>query len=228
MNDVITGLLATISDNLWLGPLIALVAGIASSAAPCALAAIPLAVGYVGGYSDGDGRRALKYSLAFALGSAISFVILGLLVASLGSLLSSLGKLWYLILAVLTTAIALHLWGVVDLFGRLPQPKTSRRGATGALLLGLFGGSFATPCATPALAAILALVANGTSPSLGALMLLMYALGHSVLVIAAGSSIGLATKMSGSEKFERLSGVLQTVLGVLVFAFALYLFYLGF
>jgi len=42
-------------------------AGVLSSASPCVLATIPLVVGFVGGYSDGDRKKAFRYSLAFIL-----------------------------------------------------------------------------------------------------------------------------------------------------------------
>jgi hypothetical protein len=49
------------------------VAGVISSASPCVLATIPLVVGFVGGYADGDRKRAFLYSLAFIIGLAITF-----------------------------------------------------------------------------------------------------------------------------------------------------------
>lgn len=50
----------------------ALLAGIASSASPCAIAAVPLVVGYVGGYAGGSRWRAFGYAAAFVLGMALT------------------------------------------------------------------------------------------------------------------------------------------------------------
>jgi len=41
-----------ISNNLWISPIIALVAGILTSVTPCSLSTIPLVIGYVGGTSS--------------------------------------------------------------------------------------------------------------------------------------------------------------------------------
>jgi cytochrome c-type biogenesis protein len=51
----------------------ALVAGVASSLSPCTVAAVPLVVGYVGGYADGSRRRAFLFSGVFVLGLALAF-----------------------------------------------------------------------------------------------------------------------------------------------------------
>ncbi|TFG46794.1 MAG: cytochrome c biogenesis protein CcdA, partial [Candidatus Brocadiia bacterium] len=52
-------------------------AGIVSSASPCVLATIPLVVGYVGGYADGDRKKAFFYSIAFILGLSLTFTAFG-------------------------------------------------------------------------------------------------------------------------------------------------------
>ena len=65
----------------------ALLAGIASSVSPCTVAAVPLVVGYVGGYADGSRRLALLYAGAFVLGLSLVFTGLGLAVALAGALL---------------------------------------------------------------------------------------------------------------------------------------------
>ena len=59
----------------------ALLAGIASSVSPCTVAAVPLVVGYIGGYADGSRRLALLYAGAFVLGLSLVFTNLGLAVA---------------------------------------------------------------------------------------------------------------------------------------------------
>ena len=41
-------------------------AGVVSSASPCVLVTIPLVVGFVGGYSDGDRWKAFRYSVVLS------------------------------------------------------------------------------------------------------------------------------------------------------------------
>ena len=51
--------------------------GLLSASSPCVLAIMPMVIGYVGGHSQGDRRKALVYALLFALGLAITFTLLG-------------------------------------------------------------------------------------------------------------------------------------------------------
>jgi cytochrome c biogenesis protein CcdA len=71
----------------------ALLGGLVTSAAPCVLAAVPVAVGYVGGQAT-SARRAWALSLAFVVGMNVALLALGLLAARLGLLLGALPGPW--------------------------------------------------------------------------------------------------------------------------------------
>ena len=71
----------------------ALAGGLLTSATPCALAAVPVAVGYVGGRAASPGR-AWALSLAFVAGMNIALVAMGLAAARLGVLLGALPGPW--------------------------------------------------------------------------------------------------------------------------------------
>jgi cytochrome c biogenesis protein CcdA len=73
----------------------------------------------------------------------------------------------------------------------------------GAFFAGILGGLFSSPCATPVLIALLAIVAQKGSLLWGALLLLLYSAGHSTLVLIAGTSIGFVKKLSANEKYVR-------------------------
>ena len=74
METLLNHLSQSISAKPFLAYLGVFVGGILSSSSPCVLAAIPLVIGYVGGYSGGDHRKALLYSLTFILGLSIMWV----------------------------------------------------------------------------------------------------------------------------------------------------------
>lgn len=59
-------------------------------------------------------------------------------------------------------------------------------------------------------------------------MLLLYSIGHGILAIVAGTSIGFVEKLSASDKYGRASTVLKIVMGALILLIGFYLFYLGF
>src|SRR5512147_1005839 len=125
-------------------------AGIISSASPCVLATIPLVVGYVGGYADGDRKKAFLYSIAFILGLSITFTAFGAAAGMLGTMFGMMGGWWYVALGAVAVIMGLQMVGLYQL--RLPLPeevRPKRRGIIGAFLLGLFFGIVSSPCATP-------------------------------------------------------------------------------
>lgn len=77
----------SISANIWLAPLLALLAGILTSVTPCALTSVPLVIGYVGGTGQRDAKRAFKLSVVFSIGMAATFTILGTMASILGRLM---------------------------------------------------------------------------------------------------------------------------------------------
>lgn len=63
--------------------------------------------------------------------------------------------------------------------------------------------------------------------SLGILMLLCYSLGHSVLTIVAGTSVGFITKINNNASYGTFSKLLKYILGTAILAIAIYMFYLA-
>ena len=85
MIDAWLGQLAALMDNAWLAPFLALLAGLLTSLTPCSLSSIPLVIGYVGGIGEKSVKKAFFYSVTFAGGMAVTFIILGVAAASMGS-----------------------------------------------------------------------------------------------------------------------------------------------
>lgn len=226
METWLSQIVRQIGGSLPLALAAALLGGLMSAFSPCVLATVPLIVGYVGGVAGKDRRRAFLYSLLFCFGLIITFTVLGGLSAYLGRLLTGLGRAWYVLLAAVMFFAALQLLGVIrmDLACRVPQVH---RGMMGAFVLGLLAGVISSPCATPVLAAILAIVAGKADVLLGAALLAVYALGHSTLLLVAGTSVGFARQMTASPRTERIGKILKGILGVLALLVGLYLFYLG-
>ena len=126
-------------------------------------------------------------------------------------------------------ALALQVWGIIDI---IPSSnllsKSTRRGVIGALIAGVLGGLFSSPCATPVLVALLAIVASKGNLVWGIVLLLLYSIGHGILAVVAGTSTGLVQKISSDERYGRISTVIKIVMGTLVLVIGLYMFYLGF
>jgi len=179
-------------------------AGVVSSASPCVLVTIPLVVGFVGGYSDGDRWKAFRYSLAFILGLALTFTAFGAAAGLLGTMFGTMGGWWYVVAGSVAIAMGCQLMGFYEL--RLPVRQDFRPrqgGAIGSFLLGLFFGVVASPCATPALVVILTFVATKGQVLYGIALLFTYAIGHCLLMLVAGTFTGFV------EGFIKASGVVS-------------------
>ncbi len=229
MTALLEGLSGMIAKSGWLAPVMALAAGMLASFLPCSLSTIPLVVGYVGGTGQRDARRAFFLSLTFVAGSAATFTTLGVAASLAGRLIGGAASWWYIVLGVLMVLMALQMWGFFEI---IPSTylisKSKRRGFGGAFLAGILGGIFSSPCSTPVLIALLALVAERGSILWGGFLLLLYSAGHGILAIVAGTSVGFVQKLSRSENYGRASAVLKAVMGALIALLGLYMFYLGF
>ena len=217
-----------IADSLWLAPLIALFAGVLTSVTPCALSSVPLVIGYVGA-GNNDPKKAFRLSLTFALGMAVTFTILGTTASILGRLMGTSSKWWYIALGILMLLMALQIW---EIYNFIPSTylasKSTKKGYTGAFIAGILGGVFSSPCATPVLVVLLGIVAKSGNVAWGVLLLLLYSIGHSVLVLVAGTSIGFVKKVTASNKYGTFSKILKSMMGLAILGIAFYMFYLGF
>lgn len=210
-----------LEQTLALYPLLAFgvvfLAGLVSSASPCVLTSIPLVVGFAGGYADGDRTRAFLFSLYFVLGLALTFTALGAAAALFGTLFGSLGGGWYLAVGVVALVLGGHMMGLYRLrLPSLPVVQPRRRGLAGAFVLGLFFGVVSSPCATPALVVILAFVATRGEMLYGVALLFVYALGHCVLMLAAGTFAGFVESFARARGVADVSAWAQRLGGALV------------
>jgi cytochrome c biogenesis protein CcdA len=182
------------------------VGGLISAASPCVLAAIPLIIGYVGGYSEGNKKKAALYSMVFIVGLSITFSLLGAAASVAGQFLGFMGRWLYMILAVTAVLMGIQLMGIISM--PLPFQKTRQvrtKGLVGAFLLGLLTGTVSSPCATPVLAVILAYVSTQGNMLYGGLLLFIYALGHCALIFIAGVSVGLTESIVSSKGLKNFS-----------------------
>lgn len=229
MTQLLEGLSEIITESGWLAPVLALFAGVLTSFTPCSLSSIPLVIGYVGGTGQHDTKRAFWLSVTFALGAAVTFTTLGVTASIAGRLIGTSASWWYIILGVLMLLMALQTWGIYEI---IPSSylisKNTKKGYLGAFIAGILGGVFSSPCSTPVLIALLAIVAGKGSVFWGILLLLLYSIGHGILAIVAGTSIGFVQKLSSSKKYGKVSTVLKIAMGTLILLIGFYMFYLGF
>jgi cytochrome c-type biogenesis protein len=221
-----------IHTNAWLAFAAVFLGGMLTASNPCVLAMIPLMMSFVAGSREQKPGilKAFTFSLIFVLGLAITFTLLGMVAALAGKIYGDVSRIWNWLVAIVCVFMGLHLMEALQLpipslGGRL-QPKT--RGALGALLLGLLFGFVSAPCAGPILIVLLTYLAGArASVVLGGTLLLTYALGHSVLILVAGTSMGAARTLIENRKAKRVLDVLRRAAGAVVIVVGIYFAYRG-
>ena len=223
-----TGVFGDISQILHHSPWLAVVAvfagGVTTALNPCVLAMVPLLMGVVAGNRDtATVRRSLAFSLLFVLGLAVTFTVLGLISALMGRMFGNVGRFWKYAVAAVCLVMGLNLLGILKLDLAAPAGlRVKAKGFLGAFLLGLLFGVVSTPCAVPILAVLLAFVAEKGNVVYGGFLLFVYALGHSALVLVAGTSVGAAKSLIESRGLRRAHAVLQKAAGILIIGIGIY------
>jgi len=229
INNLIESVSSVIASNEIIAPLFAFIAGVLVSFTPCSLSAVPLIVGYVGMNNREDSKKLFKLSATFALGTAITFTVLGIAASMLGKIMTVSGQWFYIVLGVIMILMALQTF---ELFNFMPSTylvsKNEKRGYFGALLSGILAGVFSSPCSTPALVVILGFVAGKGSVLWGGFLLLCYSIGHGILTVIVGTSIGAVKKITNDKKYSKFQLFIKVFLGVLMLLIGFYMFYLGF
>ena len=220
-----------IHTSPWLAIAAVFVGGVLTASNPCVLAMIPLMMSFVAG-RKGEAigpLRALGYSLVFVVGLSVTFTVLGVIAALAGKLYGDVSSIWNWVVAAVCVVMGLHLAGLLPF--TIPMPlelKPSRTGVVGALVLGLLFGIVSAPCAAPLLIVLLTYLAgSGASVPYGALLLLVYGLGHSVLTLVAGTSMGAARKLIDSRNVTRATEWMRRGAGILVVLVGIYFGYRG-
>jgi cytochrome c-type biogenesis protein len=194
------------------------VAGLFFSINPVAIAAIPVSLAYV--TRARERPTALRFGSMFILGLVITHVLLGF-VAGLGgqSVERLIGRYWGLVLGPLLIAMGLLWPGWIRL--RLPSvPFRARRvtGSWGAFALGVPFSVAICPACTPALVALLGVVAAIGSPLLGAVILLAFALGRAVPIALGAWGMGwletLKPLAAYQKAFDIIGGTLLILAGL--------------
>lgn len=190
---------------------------------PCHLASIPLIVAYVGGQENAvNPRRAGWYAGAFTLGLFITIATVGIVCALLGRMFGDVGIWWQVLVGAVLIWVALGMLGVqaCSMSGSLLY-RLKLRGIHGAFGLGLAYGVLSGSCTFGFIAPILAIVTVQQKIIAGSVMMILFALGHCLPIVVAGSSTAMVRKLTESSAwqgaglwFRRSAGVVIAMLGI--------------
>jgi cytochrome c-type biogenesis protein len=213
---------------------VAVLAGILSFISPCVLPLVPAYLGHLSGAAvtvagvEAPHRRTIFFhALAFVLGFATVYTLLGASVGLVGYVLVDQLPLIQKAGGVLLVLFGLHTMGIVPiplLYHELKVEVQPRRelGYLSSALVGMVFAAGWTPCIGVILSGILLLASASQTVGKGAILLLTYSLGLGVPFLIAGLAWDRLTPLLRQlNRRQRLvsvvSGLLIIAMGVLVF-----------
>lgn len=191
---------------------------------PCHLASIPLIVAYVGGQQTIlKPREAGFYSVAFTTGLFITIALIGILCALLGRMLGDVGTYWQVLIGLVLIWVALGMFGVekCSMSGSLLY-RLNLRGPLGAFGLGLAYGVLSGSCTFGFIAPILALITVQEKIATGILFILLFAVGHCLPIVAAGSSTAAVKRVMENSAWQGAGNWFRKGAGVVIVLLGLY------
>lgn len=205
----------------------ALLAGILTIAAPCTLPVLPILLG--GSIGQTSGLRPVFIALGFVVSFAATVLVFSAVTQVAGIDPDALRTVAVILLIV---------FGLLMLFPQRLEAVSMRcsslvgssrprfrtwNGNLGGFALGTTLGLVWTPCAGPILASILTVIATSAEFRQGALLLLAYAIGAALpmLAIAYGGQV-VTTK---ARSIARISGRLQQGFGLVIIFFAVAMYF---
>ncbi|MEC4804928.1 MAG: cytochrome c biogenesis protein CcdA [Jaaginema sp. PMC 1079.18] len=198
-------------------------AGLLTSLTPCMLSMLPITIGYIGGYEADNRAEAALQSLWFALGLATTLAALGVFAAAVGRVYGQVGWGLPIIVSAIAILMGLNLLGIIPL--QFPSweatewisadlPKGLR-----SYLVGLSFGVVASPCSTPVLATLLAWIVSTQDLVMGGALLLAYAVGYVLPLVAAGT---FAAALKQFLALRQWSGWINPASGALLLVFGVF------
>jgi cytochrome c-type biogenesis protein len=211
-----------VSELSALAYLLVFLGGVLTSIGPCNLSMVPVIIGYVGGQHDLTRTKGFWLSFSFTLGSSVTFMLLGLIAATVGGLFGPESAILHWFVALVCFIIGLNLLHAInlnlDFLTRLQPKRVAITGLIGAFLLGLIIGLAGSQCGTPVLVAILSIVMAKGKLAYGASLLFAYALGRGVPIVLAGTFTGVVKALPAMERWtnwmERAAGVILIAIGL--------------
>ena len=200
-------LAANLADNWWT-PLLFLALGVGLAFTPCVLPMYPILTSIVLGSGKLSQRRALVLSFVYVQGMALTYTLLGLVVASAGMQFQAAMQHPYVLigLSVLFVTLALSMFGVYNL--QLPSGvqtwlnnlsnKQQGGSSAGVFAMGAISGLVCSPCTTAPLSGALLYVAQSGDLLTGGIALYALAMGMGIpLILVAVFGNKLLPKAGG-------------------------------
>ncbi len=216
-------------DNIWLTLLAFFVGGLLLSFTPCVFPMYPILTGIIVGQGDKlSTKKAFRLSFFYVQGMAITYTLLGIVVALAGAQFQAMFQhpAVLIALSVLFIFLALSMFGLFNLAlpsswqNKLNNISNSQKGGSyfGVVVMGAISGLVASPCTTAPLTGALLYISQSGDIWLGASALYALSIGMGVPLLILGSSGGKLLPKAGTWMT-----VIKNVFGLLLLAVPIFL-----
>jgi len=217
------------SDSLALTLLAFFTGGLLLSFTPCVFPMYPILTGIIVGQGDNlSTKRAFSLSFFYVQGMAITYTILGIVVALAGAQFQAMFQhpAVLIVLSVLFIFLALSMFGLFNLAlpsswqNKLNNMSNKQEGGsyTGVVSMGAISGLVASPCTTAPLTGALIYISQTGDIALGASALYALSLGMGLPLLVLGSSGGKILPKAGNWM-----NVIKNIFGLLLLAVPIFL-----
>jgi cytochrome c-type biogenesis protein len=157
------------------------------------------------------------------VGLFITIALIGIICALLGRMLGDVGNYWQILIGLVLVWVALGMLGVekCSMSGNLLY-KFNLRGMFGALALGLAYGVLSGSCTFGFIAPILAIVTVQEKVVAGVLFILLFALGHCLPIVVAGSSTAAVKRVMESSRWQGAGNWFRKGAGAVIAGLGIY------
>jgi len=185
--------LITHTDSLLIRILLVILLGILMSLTPCIYPMIPITVGILQSQAGSSVTRNFMRAIAYTMGIATTFALLGLLAAFTGQVFGSImvNPIFIGSIVLVLMYLAGSMLGLYEMYiPQFMQPKNNgMQGSSlfAAFLFGAASGTMASPCLSPGLVLLLTLVTTLGSKFMGFLLLFSFGIGLSIPLLLIGT-----------------------------------------
>lgn len=220
-------------ESLLLTLLAFFVGGLLLSFTPCVFPMYPILTGIIVGAGNTNTgslttKKAFTLSFFYVQGMAVTYTILGIVVALAGAQFQAIFQHPYVLIAlsILFIFLALSMFGVFNLAlptswqNKLNNLSNKQKGGsiTGVVMMGVISGLVASPCTTAPLTGALLYISQTGDVVLGASALYALSLGMGLPLLILGSSGGKLLPKAGAWM-----NIIKNIFGLLLLAVPVFL-----
>ena len=228
MESIFNSLYAALYGNLALALVASFLWGIASVLlSPCHLSSIPLVVSMLMGKRILSVKQTFVLSSIFSIGILVSIAMIGIVTALLGRMLGDMGSHANLIFGIAFVIGGVLIMDIIPLgnISFLSKVKPDGSKPLTVFIVGLLFGLALGPCAFAFMAPVLTLAFGlaATNLLMPIAIMLLYGVGHCLVIVAAGTSLGMVQKLLNWNEGSNALVTIKRLCAVLVIAAGIYL-----